>query len=506
MVVNSIVASKQGNIHAQWLLLVPIALFAWSRVPYDDEWFSLTLARDTTWPQFWASLAHDVHPPYVALADRLVMGLGGVAAVTALHLAATSAGLLLLCRAGVRLGLSQWAVWLAAFHPVLFFYAGAARWYPFAFLADALRRWALADAVSQPCLSKRSALAFAGGVGLGALAGFAQLLVITLDAVVWLALWYRRKRVASALRLLALSIIVPGLSILAWSPAWRLLLHSVRAGGHSPAAGSLATLLLGLIGEAQFFPPWTLLAALSVPGLVVVAVRAFRDPSRRVFALGLLFSGLGWGAAIPLGVWHPRYALVLWWAEAALVLDTLVQIYNDRARVRAWSKRVADGLVLVTATWLAIGLCLTIGQRNFVKADLNLLSSEVCGPLASADLIVAPYPRLQPLLSKACPSSKPIVTMGSRRHFGREQAQRPVVEALFGAASVHLLEVRVDGSSIATAQREARALLDARCRRESEQLLDDDPFARWKRTRGPSGQASAARLLLIQYDCKSTGP
>jgi len=40
-------------------------------------------------------------------------------------------------------GVGPLLVTLAAFHPIVFFYAGAVRWYPFAFLADALRAWAI---------------------------------------------------------------------------------------------------------------------------------------------------------------------------------------------------------------------------------------------------------------------------------------------------------------------------------------------------------------------------
>ena len=71
---------------------------------------------------------------------------------------------------------------LAAFHPVVFMYAGAVRWYPLALLADALRAWAL---WGDPRSTRRAACAFLAGATLGPTAGYGEAVLVALDCV-WL--------------------------------------------------------------------------------------------------------------------------------------------------------------------------------------------------------------------------------------------------------------------------------------------------------------------------------
>ena len=119
-----------GAILAAWAALA-LAL-AVLRVPFDDEQFSIELAFQATRSQLWAALQNDVHPPWLALLDRALAQLGPAALwLQAARVLFGAAALALASHALAQpLGLPRGRFVLAAAHPIVLFYTGAARWYP----------------------------------------------------------------------------------------------------------------------------------------------------------------------------------------------------------------------------------------------------------------------------------------------------------------------------------------------------------------------------------------
>ena len=137
--------------------------FAFRRAPYDDERFSITLARDAGVRTFWRWLTGDYHPPWVALFDRLLVPLCHDArAINVARALASACAIALVGELAPRLGARRWMVVLAAFHPIVFMYGAAARWYPIAFLAESLRAWALwAGGEGEEISTRKRSAAFA---------------------------------------------------------------------------------------------------------------------------------------------------------------------------------------------------------------------------------------------------------------------------------------------------------------------------------------------------------
>jgi hypothetical protein len=226
---------------AAWL--VGAVVFAWRRIPYNDEWYSITLARDTTWPDFKASLVADSHPPWIALLDRALMGVCPDRRILCLPRVAASLTALVIMR---RVVLKTWPgvgpllVTLAAFHPIVFFYAGAVRWYPFAFLADALRAWAIW------CASRRrdGALAFLAGAVVGVMSSYGEGLLVAVDAC-WLV---ARQRDRAALRTAAFGVAGALATVLA-APIVRAWPDLPGSRGASVVANLIAWAIPGPLGS-----------------------------------------------------------------------------------------------------------------------------------------------------------------------------------------------------------------------------------------------------------------
>jgi hypothetical protein len=477
-------------------------LFARSRVPFDDEWFSLTLARDTTWARFWTSLARDVHPPWVALIDRAALAIGrGAWPISAAHVTASALAIALISRAVRHFGGRGWTAVVAALHPIVFFYGGASRWYAFAFLADALRLYAIARAWSRPPgarVDRATTIAFAAGALVGPMAGYVELARVAIDAFAWLWIERRRGAFADAARSIAIAVPLPVLALLV-VPFTRAQLALAGPVAASTRGGIALFLGLGPVGEAFFPPPWIAIAAVALPGLVVASVHAWRV-RRPLFVAA--FGSLGaWTACAPLGVWHPRYALAVWCLLATLIVEAAIDLFGARASLR--STTLARAAVATTIAYLGIALALTVDQRSFLKGDLDAFDAGVCAPIFSneSDLVVVPYPRARDLLVAACDPKVVPVTAGWVRHYdgGDDAIFGDLFAPLLRARSVALVTVPTGGSSLTATQVRARAIVASRCRSTSIEHAVEDRFAALKPWTSPS--KPAFRLEIERFSC-----
>ncbi|MDP6946845.1 MAG: hypothetical protein QF464_22030, partial [Myxococcota bacterium] len=258
-----------GSSRVSWVVLcvwaLASALFATSRAPFDDEWFSLTLLTDTTDATFWRSLIRDVHPPWWAMVDRAIWSV--LPDRFPLHLLRALA-----CVGAVALWLSLlrpvagrriWWLALALCHPIVFYYGGALRWYPFLMAAHALRHWAILSEAS----GRRRSVALVAGAGLGLLSGYVDALFLAHDLGHFA--WRERSRLRGAIPALTASVLV-AVAVLVGSPIaeehWALL------GGYSqweaPLLDTLTWVGLGPVGEALPHAGFLLLA----PAVALAAV------------------------------------------------------------------------------------------------------------------------------------------------------------------------------------------------------------------------------------------
>ena len=125
--------------------VVAATLFASARVPFDDEWFSLTLLSEASDEAFWRSLARDMHPPWLAMMDHALWSFwpDRLPLIIWRALACGLAAALWLAILRPLKAKRPWVFALALLHPIVFYYAGAQRWYPLLMLAHALRHWAI---------------------------------------------------------------------------------------------------------------------------------------------------------------------------------------------------------------------------------------------------------------------------------------------------------------------------------------------------------------------------
>jgi hypothetical protein len=491
---------------ASWTLCA--LCFACWRIPYDDEWFSLELAQSRDHDAVLYALAHDLHPPYMALIDRALAALGvGRFGLQALRVLATSWALALLGAALQReLRARPAQIVLAAFHPVVFYYAGALRWYPLLLLAHALRIYALTRFTIRPrandacaCDATRSAspsprsitmafVTFIAGVGVGALASYVDGLFALYD-LSWATLILvrgKRWRSAVALYLGALSIAVCALlasplgaahALRPLPPAW----NPLTAGGW---------LWLGLTGEAGLSGAFALFGLCVVVWLAYAFYLALHEPRSRVATLWLLGYGLLWFVCAGAGAAHPRYSLALW-----LLLTWL--------GVRLWER---DGWARVltssAACVLALQFALMLGAHSFWKSDLNELESQDCAELArfaDSDLWVVPYARLTALIARRCKLQAPLLLLGSS-HLLRS-ADTQLSELRERLPKLHrpiLLSVQAR-SSISDGQERARALLRASCRAESTHGFGEVPHLAWKQRL--QSEVVAQRFSIEPFSC-----
>ncbi len=319
---------------AAWL--VAALVLAWLRVPYDDEWFSLDAAA-LSHPELLRTLARDLHPPWVAHLDWLIAHATSERLALQLpRLAASALAIHLLSQTlGRRTGLGPTLVALACFHPLVLFYGGAIRWYPFVFLAQAARLWALSGTAPEP----RRELAFVLG-GLGPAAGYIDGLFLLHDCVWW----------------------VP-----------------VGAGMHPSLLDLLTWLGMGLVGPAHPEWPWWI-AAVLVPVAMLAGWRClWRTERPGPLGWWLVTTLAVWAAAAAvMFVWSPRYSLLLW-PIATLGIVRLAARHRGPPRI----------LGLAAVGYLAVVTAHVYAGTGSLKSDLDDLDPTVCAELAHADLVLA---------------------------------------------------------------------------------------------------------------------
>ena len=475
----------------RWLLLWSCAALALaaSRVPYDDEWFSLDLAFRANRAQFWDALAHDVHPPWVALIDRAVAQVcSAPIALQSVRVAVSLLAIAILARAlSSRLGVPRWAFALAAAHPLLLFYSGAVRWYPFLLLAHALRAYAIWHA---DVLRPSGSAAFAVGGALGSMASYVDPLFLAHDCG-WLIARTAREKTARLRAGLTVSVAVAAaLALRLASPlqsGFHRTLWSVRPRWDPSAPVRWAA--MGIAGETAL--PWPLLvsgaACVVATGWAFVAT--LRARQTRVPASWLGLYAVCWLVVCCFGAWQPRYSPMLWLIATVLVV-----------RLALRGPRAARIVCTLGAAHLAIGLTLAATGRGSFKADLNGLSEGDCAVLAAADrapLLVVPYARLAVLAREQCAIRAPILTLPSVRVVRAEEEQLSELRAqLPRVPEAWVLSLRTD-SSIRVTESRVRALLTTRCRPDPARLFGTYPHRELRQ----GARASEARHMLQRWSC-----
>ena len=466
-----------------------LALAAW-RIPFDDEWFSIELAFDATQAQLWAALEADVHPPWLALMDRGIAQLAEhVLLLQAARVVFSVGALAIVSRTLARpLGVSRGLLVCAALHPLVLFYAGAARWYPLLWLAHALRLAAIWHV--RPS-GRSSASLFVGGSVLGSMASYLDPLFVLHDAI-WMAL--RSARAAWPRLALIVFAAVGGMLLMrfasplraplhvalhVWEPQWHL--REVAAWG-----------LLGLSGETAFPGMWVGLALGCVCAAAWGLGRTLREQSVRPIGLWLISYVACWLLACGFGVDHPRYSLMLWSIVPVLWLRCALPTAARLERV------IAAAALL----HLGLGLGLVLSGRGFFKADLNELHGEDCAPLtAAADVraVFVTYARIEQLARRRCGSTLPFRRLPSIRIVPDDAAQLASVRdalRLPDAGSLWLLSVESQVSYARTAER-VHQLLGARCQLQGQRAFAHIPHP------GLSAQRAARyrRFRLEQFVC-----
>ena len=454
------------------LWFIAALFFAVTRIPYDDEWFSITLARDTDWKHFWWSLNHDIHPPWVALFDQSLIALFGIREVLPLpRLIVSLIAIRLLTRVvSLRTEIPEWVVALAAFHPIIFMYSGAARWYPFLFLAQSMRAWALWG--PRP-FSPLALTVFVVGAVLGPAAGYVDHALVLLDAgwLVWMA-----HKAGMARRVWGVLLTagggIAGLILFSPLPSHLLkLLVQRNQIGSSFFPHFLNWGVLGIVGEAHPpFPFW----AFSVFVLIAMLggmVLLIRNHAFAPFNLWVLTVGITWAGCTNFGVGHPRYSL-MWWFMLATSMGLLWQTGKNCRR-----------LVVVSLIYGGVVFGYMIHSSGFIKGDLNLLPRTACQdllfhhlPKAHPTVIIAPYPKTSEMIRLLCRPNASVVTAPWIRHFPKEQEQMASIEkAIEKTEELLVITTPTNGSSMEVTFRRVQNIVATRCVKKDEISLVEDP-------------------------------
>jgi hypothetical protein len=476
--------SPRGRIGLAPALLVTwiaaASLFASQRIPFYDEWFSITLARDATWSEFKASLAADVHPPWLALLDRALFAVCPDRRILCFpRLAASLAAILILRRVVLR----QWprvgptVATLAAFHPVVFMYAGAARWYPFAFLADALRAWALWGTSNR----RAARFVFFGGAVLGVASGYAEALLSAVDAA-WLVGRERDRRTLAAVAAAggaALAMFLAAPFVSGWphlpGPSGGFLLRSLAM---------WAT--LGPLGSVIVPWPYTPVVLLALPGLVWGFAQALKDAYGRSFSLWIVTVAASWAALATHHVEHPRYSLALWY----LTTSTLGLLRGSR---------FAEAAAAATASYLGLALWLTVRQHDFAFSDDNQMAPSDCALLVpeSSTLVVTSYLRTAGELDRVC-NVPGVVSARNARIYGPQADLAPVRDAL-RPGPVTFVHTNAPGTLVDDATARLRNLLAESCTLQDLREVAPSPLAALRRVFKP--EAPLSRYASERWNC-----
>lgn len=461
-------------------------MLAIERVPFDDEWFSLTLVSEASLEGFWGSLARDMHPPWLAMLDRWLWGLApsraSLVGVRILCVLAAAALWLVLLRpvAGRR----TWVFGLALLHPIVFYYMGAQRWYPVLMLGHALRHWAILSASTDG----RRAGAFIGGAILGMASGYVDLLFLTHDAGHYA--WRERRRPKLAAWVLSASVLV-AVVLVVGSPIasehWEIFTR--QASRDWPALNTLLWGGLGPVGEALPHAAFLLL------GLVVVSaallgggtlVRAGLPPQTAWLVASLIGC---WLVATRFGVSSPRYSLEVWWLMAVAVLAPLAC---------AEGRRLWAGL---GAAAMLLGLLCTLSGEMFFKADLNTPPATFCADVAGeqgVDAYVIPYHRIAEQLRLNCAPEADIVVPPAMRHVTSRDELLGRVQARIAQGGRLTLLATTSRASIRRTRAAVRALLDGQCSVLGAGALWPPPHL-WIREH--LIESPSHRLIATRYDC-----
>jgi hypothetical protein len=475
-------AGASAAILAAWAMAAGI--FACSRIPFYDEWFSITLARDTTWPEFEAALTSDVHPPWLALLDRTLIALCPDRRILCLpRLAASMAAILILRRVVARhcprVGVT--AATLAAFHPIVFMYAGAVRWYPFAFLADALRAWGLWGTSDR----RNARLAFVSGAVLGVMSGYAEIVLAAVDAA-WLVGRSRDRRAATTVAMAGAGAMATVLAA-PLVPVWHRL--------PGPGAGSALRSLLawaapGPLASVVAPWPWAPIVLLAVPGLVWAVGRALANPPRSPLSWWVATTALSWAALATNGVRQPRYSLALWYLTTCSLGLLRGSTFASAAR-------------LATTSYLGLALWLTIRQHDFVFDDCNEMTPSDCMSLVPQErtLVVTSYDRTAEELRRVC-HTPDVVSSRNAMIYAPDGDLVPIREALV-AGPVTFVHANAQGTLLADANHRIRQLLAARCQLEEVHEVAPSPLAA---LRGALAPGSTFHFASERWRCSRPIP
>jgi hypothetical protein len=447
---------------AVWV--VAASLFACWRIPFNDEWYSITLARDASWPEFKASLAADLHPPWLALLDRAVVAVCPDRRLLSLPRLAASLAAIVFLR---RVVLQQWprvgltVATLAAFHPILFMYAGAVRWYPFAFLADAIRAWALWGTSNR----RAARFAFFAGAVLGVTSGYAEGLLAAVDAA-WLMSRERDRRAVATVAAAGAAALVIVLAT-PFVPGWPLPGPSGK-----PFLRSLVTWgALGPLGSVIVPWPYTPVVLLALPGLAWGLARAGKDLRARPFFLWIVTVAASW-AALAGHIEHPRYTLALWYLMTCAI-----------GLVRG--SRVAEAARVATGSYLGLALWLTIRQHDFAFKDDSEMAASDCALLVPTEptVVVTSYLRTAEQLQRVC-NVHDVASARNARIYAPLTDLLPVRAAL-RAGPVTFVHINAPGSPIDSTNERLRDMLAERCKLENVRQVAPSPVARLRRVFKP---------------------
>lgn len=472
-----------------WVWSIAVAAFALRRIPYDDEWFSIELALHTEAVHFWAALTNDLHPPWVALADRWIGHLWHHRA--GLHFARvlTSAAAFAITAQWLaqRLRLPAPAVWLAAFHPIVFMYGASIRWYPLLLLAHALRAYAVwADRSGA-----RGRAAFIAGAVLGPAAGYVDALFLVHDGVWWLGRRAGSPQRAERTRAWTTAVIAVAavLAVLWISPL--ALDHAVGRGMSFSSSALFTWIALGVLGEAGPSMPWLLLGSVVPIAFGRGTWLALRDPASRSFAFYVFTLVFTWAASTAFGVWHARYSLLLWFLLTACTLPL-------------WRRPGLDRALLVAAGgYLCFVLVLMTTRHSFLKTDLNELSASDCEllePSSDVGLLVVPYQGLAELVQSRCAHDLPMLRVRSIRIVPDEPVQMAPLRAELRTPPPAIWSLHLNArSSYARTDARVRSVLADRCRLVGRRTSGEVPHAGLKAL---LAGAAPARFTLDRWNCR----
>jgi hypothetical protein len=432
----------------------------------------------------------------VALLDRALFAVtGSTSGIFLTRILAVAGGVLALRRTlGSALAVDARVLSIAAFHPIFFFYGGAARWYPFVFLASALR---LSVVLAEQPMARAAQVRFAAGALLGPAAGYVDLPFAAVDTA--LVLWRTRAAAARGRSFAFVLLVVAAVAIpLLASPIHVAGMFSQANVGASIGTASLVRigtwLGLGLSGEA--IPPVPMAAtptgSAKKSGQILAAVRVLRAAKQPILLAWTAASVATWLAlALFSSVWHPRYSLLLWGIAAACVLKLALE-----------SRWLSRWLAVACLAFWTLSLAFATSGKGFLKADLNDLTPDVCAAIAGAgpvNLIVAPYPRTAALIRRACRPTPPVLALPLVRHYPDEGEQLADLRARLGRVKKLLLVEDPVHSSLTATNERARSAIGGSCRSESIIRTGALPFGTFKRLFG--SETRTERLVVERFAC-----